>query len=173
MSDKMKRAQYSKAPDTEDWWGDFDPSMPPPPLPSVKAAKRKGMSLASQAMMLLACAVFLVCVCAQIFRISLISQQNKQIQELREQIEELSSEQRLKILHDVEIIVRNYIEGRQNLVEHLTMLRRNADNSLDSLACLELIDERTHLDCFGSCTEDEHYFFHDRISFGAIMMTCR
>lgn len=93
MSDKMKRAQYSKAPDTEDWWGDFDPSMPPPPLPSVNAAKKKGMSLASQAMMLLACAVFLVCVCAQIFRISLISQQNKQIQELREQIEELSSEQ--------------------------------------------------------------------------------
>ncbi|MBQ4086199.1 MAG: septum formation initiator family protein [Clostridia bacterium] len=93
MSDKMKRAQYSKAPDTEDWWGDFDPSMPPPPLPGANAAKKKGMSLASQAMMLLACAVFLVCVCAQIFRISLISQQNKQIQELREQIEELSSEQ--------------------------------------------------------------------------------
>jgi len=95
MSDKMKRAKVKYAPDTEDWWGDFDVDTPPPPLPEKRKyapTKKKGMSTGSQAMALLTCLVFLGCICFQIFRLSLITQQNKQIQELREQIEELSSE---------------------------------------------------------------------------------
>ena len=68
-------------------------------------------------------------------------------------------------LHDGKVVIRHYTERIENHVQHLTVLRRNADDGLNCLACLQLIDERTHLDCFGSCTEDEHYFFHDRISF--------
>lgn len=99
MSDKIKRAaRVNRAPDTEDWWGDFDVNTPPPPLPERRRSpyapkKKKGMSLASQAMMLLTCAVFVACICMQIYRLSVITSQNKQIQQLRQEIEELSSEQ--------------------------------------------------------------------------------
>lgn len=68
--------------------------------------------------------------------------------------------QSLTVLHDVEIIVRDYIENSQNLVEHLTMLRRNANNSLDTLACLELIYEWAHFYCFWPCAKDKHNCFH-------------
>lgn len=68
--------------------------------------------------------------------------------------------QSLTVLHDVEIIVWDYIENSQNLVEHLTVLRRNANNSLDTLACLELIYEWAHFYCFWPCAKDKHNCFH-------------
>lgn len=101
MSDKIKRTAGAPL-DTEDWWGDFEVNVPPPPLPAKErktvrrypgAQKKKGMSTGSQLLMLLTCVVFVACLCAQIYRLSVITTQNKEIQSLRREIEELSSEQ--------------------------------------------------------------------------------
>lgn len=111
MSDKMKRAaKANRALDTEDWWGDFDVNTPPPPIrtaprrPYRAPQKKKGMSAGSTAMMLLTCVLFVACLCIQIFRISVITSQNKDIQELLHEIEELESEQRnLKVRMDLQM----------------------------------------------------------------------
>jgi len=129
MSDKMKRAHVNRTPDTEDWWGDFEVDTPPPPLPGRRsyapAKRKKGMSTGSQAMLLLTCLVFLGCVCAQIFRLSLITQQNKQIQELREQIEELSSEkQNLEVRMSLQL---NYERIEDEALNRLGMVYPGED----------------------------------------------
>lgn len=91
MSDKMRREPIVRTvPDMEDWWGDFDVNVPPPPLPQERRTRR-GMSLGSQAAMLLMCVVFVACMCAQIYRVSVINAQNKQIQKLTAEIEGLNS----------------------------------------------------------------------------------
>ena len=92
MSDKMKRAaSYAASADTEDWWGDFEMDVPPPPLPKYSRRSQKGMSAASQAMMLLTCVVLVACLCVQIFRISVITAQNKEIVALTAELDELES----------------------------------------------------------------------------------
>jgi len=105
MSDKIKRtAQFGAAADTEDWWGDFEMDVPPPPLPKYKARKKQGMSAASQAMFLLTCVVAVACLCVQIFRISVITAQNKEIAALTEQIDEMeSTRDNLKVRTDLQL----------------------------------------------------------------------
>lgn len=95
MSERAKKAvgtQY--VPDTEDWWGDFDVNVPPPPLRVYEGrrARREGMSAFSRALMVLTGAIAVLCVCVQIYRVSLITAQNKQIESLKTQIEEMSSQ---------------------------------------------------------------------------------
>lgn len=121
MGNMMNRnAQNTGRPfDVEDWWGDFDVNTPPPPQRAAKAypARKKGMSAMSQAMMLLTCAVFLFCVCFQIYRMSVISTQNRQIEELRHQIDELSSE-------------KQNLEVRLSLLENFDRIEDEAINRL-------------------------------------------
>ena len=95
MNNRNRSRAYQ--PDMEDWWGDFDENVPPPPVRRSARRRprqrRRGMSPASRAMMVLTGIVFLFCVCFQLYRLSLITGQNKQIQALRTQIDELTSEQ--------------------------------------------------------------------------------
>ncbi len=94
MNNRTRR--NGNQPDLEDWWGDFDENVPPPPMrrsDRYRRRKKGGMSPASRAMMVLTGIVFVFCVCFQLYRLSLITGQNKEIQALRTQIEELSSEQ--------------------------------------------------------------------------------
>ena len=92
MSDKMKRAVT--APDTEDWWGDFEVNVPPPPVNyGGSEKKRRGMSTLSQVMMLFTGVVLLMCMCVYIYRLSVITMQSKQIQALQKELEELASQQ--------------------------------------------------------------------------------
>ena len=94
---RMKRTNAACAlPDTEDWWGDFEVNVPPPPLAETRrrrARSVRGMSPASQAMMLLTCVVFVACLFVQIYRLSVITMQTKEIQKLTDQIEDLTSTQ--------------------------------------------------------------------------------
>ena len=70
-------------------------------------------------------------------------------------------EQRLARLHDRKVVVGSHIEDAQHLVEHLAVLARHGHEGLELiLAHLELIDERTHLDCLRTGAEDEHYLLH-------------
>ncbi len=92
MNERDRRKRGS-APDMEDWWGDFDENVPPPPVRARSARRRRGMSPASRAMMVLTGVLFVFCVCFQLYRLSLITGQNKEIQALRTQIEDLTSEQ--------------------------------------------------------------------------------
>lgn len=95
MSERAKKAVGTQfVPDMEDWWGDFDVNVPPPPLRVYEGrySRRRGMSAFSRALMVLTGAVVVLCVCVQIYRVSLIAAQNKQIEFLRTQIEEMTSQ---------------------------------------------------------------------------------
>lgn len=105
MSDKMRKAAvYAANADTEDWWGDFEMDVPPPPLPKYRAKQNRGMSMASQAMALLTCIVLVACLCVQIYRVSVITAQNKEIVTLTEELEELESmRENLKVRTDLQL----------------------------------------------------------------------
>ena len=67
----------------------------------------------------------------------------------------------LSLLHYVEVEVGFYFEEFQNLVEHLTVLARNADDCLKLFAALlERFHQRSHLDGLRAGSEHEHYLFH-------------
>ena len=70
--------------------------------------------------------------------------------------------QRLLVLHNIQIVVRHDAEGRQDLVEHLTMLCRDADDRLQTFSFFQLVDQRAHFDCFRTCAENQHNLFHKR-----------
>ena len=68
-------------------------------------------------------------------------------------------EQRLAGLHDRQVVVGSHAEDAQHLVEHLAVLARHGDDCLELIrACLQLVDERAHLDRLRAGAEDEHYF---------------
>ena len=73
-------------------------------------------------------------------------------------------EKRLLILHDGQVIVRGNIKRFKNHIQHLTMLTCYANNRLQFFAFLQFMDKRTHFNCFRASAENEHYFFHDKIS---------
>ena len=67
----------------------------------------------------------------------------------------------LSLLHYVEVEVGFYVEEFQNLIEHLTVLARNADDCLKLFAALlERFHQRSHLDGLRAGSEHEHYLFH-------------
>lgn len=68
-------------------------------------------------------------------------------------------EQRLAGLHDLKVVVGSNAEDAQHLVEHLAVLARHGYDCLELIrTCLQLVDERAHLDCLRSGAEDEHDF---------------
>ena len=70
-------------------------------------------------------------------------------------------EQRLARLHDRQVVVGSHVEDAQHLVEHLAVLARHGHDGLELIrACLQLVDERAHLDCLRAGPEDEHYLLH-------------
>lgn len=77
-------------------------------------------------------------------------------------------EQRLTRLHDRQVVVGRHVEDAQHLVEHLAVLARHGQDGLELICTrLQLVDERTHLDCLRAGAEDEHYFFSGHFrSFG-------
>ena len=67
-------------------------------------------------------------------------------------------EQRLARLHDRQVMVGSHVEDTQHLVEHLAVLARHGHDGLELISArLQLVDERTHLDCLRAGAEDEHY----------------
>ena len=53
----------------------------------------------------------------------------------------------LTLFHDVEVVVRGYIEDFENLVEHFSVLTGDAHDGLELIGTLlELLDQRAHLD---------------------------
>ena len=68
-------------------------------------------------------------------------------------------EQGLARLHDGQVVVGDDPEHAKHLVEHLAVLAGNGHDRFELLgARLQLVDERTHLDCLRSGAEDEHHF---------------
>ena len=65
--------------------------------------------------------------------------------------------------HDCQIMIWHDIEDAKNLFEHLAVLTRHANNRLKFIwSGLQLINERTHLDCLRPRPEDKHHLFrHD------------
>ena len=62
-------------------------------------------------------------------------------------------------LHDRKVVVGSHAEDAQHLVEHLAVLPRHGHDGLELIrACLQLVDERAHLDRLRAGAEDEHYF---------------
>ena len=53
----------------------------------------------------------------------------------------------LTLLHDVEVVVRGYIEDLEYLIEHFAMLTGDAHDGLELIGTLlELLDQWAHLD---------------------------
>lgn len=77
-------------------------------------------------------------------------------------------EQCLARLHDRKVVVGSHVEDAQHLVEHLAVLARHCHDGLELIrACLQLVDERAHLDCLRTGAEDEHYLISGHFrSFG-------
>ena len=74
-------------------------------------------------------------------------------------------EQRLARLHDRQVMVGRHAKNAQHLVEHLAVLARYGHDGLELIAtCLELVDERAHLDCLRAGAEDEHYLLQTGFS---------
>ena len=67
----------------------------------------------------------------------------------------------LALLHDVQVNIWLDIKYLEHLVEHFSMLTCDAHNRFE-LFCpiLEFLHQRTHLNSFGTSTEDKHYCFH-------------
>ena len=67
----------------------------------------------------------------------------------------------LTLLHDIQVNIWLDIKYLEHLVEHFTMLTCYAHDGF-KLFCplLEFLNQRTHLNSFGTSTEDKHYCFH-------------
>lgn len=66
-------------------------------------------------------------------------------------------EQRLARLHDGQVVVGSHVEDAQHLVEHLAVLAGHGHDGLELISpCLQLVDERAHLDSLRAGAEDEH-----------------
>src|SRR5574344_1413792 len=78
----------------------------------------------------------------------------------------------LTLLHDVQVNIRLDIEYFEHLIEHFTMLTCYAyDGSKFLVSLLEFLNQRTHLNSFGTSAEDKHYCFHIFFDFYLRMLT--
>ncbi len=67
----------------------------------------------------------------------------------------------LALLHDIEVKIGLDVEDPQDLVEHLTMLPGDADDSLEAVRILlELLDQGADLNRLRPGPENKHYFLH-------------
>jgi hypothetical protein len=62
--------------------------------------------------------------------------------------------ERLTVLHDVQVKIRNDSEQIQNFIEKLPMLRGNGNSRLKTRVLLQCQDDRCHLDGFRPSAED-------------------
>ena len=70
-------------------------------------------------------------------------------------------EERLSLLHDVQVILRMHLKDRKNLIEHLTMLASNANAYIELIRMVaKLLYKGAHLDRFRASTEYHKDFFH-------------
>lgn len=65
-------------------------------------------------------------------------------------------EQRLTVLHDVQVIVRDDTKRLQHLVEHLPVLRRDAYDNIKTFSLLHLVHQRADLNRPWARTENGH-----------------
>ena len=69
----------------------------------------------------------------------------------------------LSWLHNIQIVIRGDAEYLKHLVKHLAMLACHADTCLERIVFFKFQHEWSHLDSFGSCAENKHYFsFHNK-----------
>ena len=67
----------------------------------------------------------------------------------------------LPLLHDVEVVVRSYIENLKHLVKHFAMLAGDTNYGFELRgALLEFLDQRAHLNGLRTSAKYEHYGFH-------------
>ena len=64
----------------------------------------------------------------------------------------------LTLLHNVQVIVRLNAKLLHHGIQHLTVLRRDANHASDLGAFLKLQYQRRHFDCFRTCTENGQDF---------------
>ena len=69
-------------------------------------------------------------------------------------------EQGLPLLHNRKVIIGYDVEGVKHHIKHLTMLTGYTYYGFDIISRFQFVHERTHFDCFGTCTENKHYGFH-------------
>ena len=67
----------------------------------------------------------------------------------------------LPALHDVEVVVHRKMEEIDHLIEHLAVLRGEADFRINVWTPQKLFHDGRHLDGFRPCPENRHYFDHD------------
>ena len=72
-------------------------------------------------------------------------------------------EQRLSVLHNVQIVVRLNTENLQHLIQHPAVLGRNADNGPEGGTLSQFQDQGAHFDGFRPGAENKKYFFHQVI----------
>lgn len=67
----------------------------------------------------------------------------------------------LSLLHDIQVIVWLNIKDSQYLVKHFTVLTCHTYDSIKFIrTLLELLNQRTHLDSFWTCSKNQHYFLY-------------
>ena len=67
----------------------------------------------------------------------------------------------LPALHDVQVVVHRQMEEIDHLIEHLAVLRGEADLRINARPLQKLFHDGRHLDGFRPCPENRHYFDHD------------
>ena len=67
----------------------------------------------------------------------------------------------LPALHDIQVVVHRQMEEIDHLIEHLAVLRGEADLRINARPLQKLFHDGRHLDGFRPCPENRHYFDHD------------
>ena len=76
-------------------------------------------------------------------------------------------------LHDIQIVVRSDFKQIQDLVQHLPVLGRYADDRFEmNRICLKRLDERCHFDCFVTLHEYEQVSCHVIIVHSVLFVMC-
>ena len=75
--------------------------------------------------------------------------------------------ERLAGLHQVQVVIGPEVEQAQDLVEHLAVLGRHAEDRVDARFAFEPFHERRHFDRFGARSEDRKDF-HSSSSFWTV-----
>ena len=70
-------------------------------------------------------------------------------------------EKSLTGLHDCKVKIGLHVKDMQNLLKHLSMLASHNNNGTEVVrARFKHINKWTHLNCFRTSSENQHYLFH-------------
>lgn len=118
MKEQERRAAWQEQAEEIDWWGDGKQGASRPQRSErLQKKEKRGMSTASMAMCLLTCIVFILCIFGQLYRLTLITGQGREIAALQQEIDELTSE-------------RQNLEVRMSLQLNLERIKDEATNRL-------------------------------------------